>query len=152
MSDSADSSNNKRRPPPKKRPPQGGRAARDGAYGASELRQQQVTAAQMGLTELNVEEVIQQEKLSAAVEIEQNMNDVKQTYQEFDALLKQQGQKLDQVEQNVDKSNERVTQGVGELQRANSLQKSSRKKMFCVIALLLIIIAVIVVIVLVVTK
>ena len=93
---------------------------------------------QIDMTELNLEENIQREKLEAVVQIEQDVNEIKSMYSEFNDHLEIQQPKLDVIETNVEKSTTRVEGGVVHLQQAQQSQKSSRKKTCCLLFLLLI--------------
>ena len=90
------------------------------------------------MNEMEVEENIQREKLEAVVQIEQDVNEIKSMYSEFNDHLEIQQPKLDVIETNVEKSTTRVEGGVVHLQQAQQSQKSSRKKTCCLLFLLLI--------------
>lgn len=112
-------------------------------------RQQQITKLQMA--ELHTEEQLQREKQQGAIEIAQDVTELKSIYQEFGSMLHEQQPALNQTETNVDQATKHVEKGVSELQSANKYQKSSRKKL-CALVIVLVVIVAIVVIVVVVLK
>ena len=95
---------------------------------------------------LDTEEALQRERLQGVVEIEGQMGELKSMYQDFNHMVNDQQQGLDNVEGNVDKSTKHVERGVQELKGASSVQKSSRKWM-CILLVILAVGAVIGVIV-----
>jgi len=104
---------------------------------------------QVDTSELDTENAIQTERLQGIIEIEQNANEVRAMYQEFQSHVEGQQGALTTAEKNIDKSQDHVERGVKDLKSANKLQKSSRKKMFILLGIVgLIIIIVIVVVVL----
>ena len=109
----------------------------EGSVTAMKRRMQQQGFRQIDVSELNTEENIQREKLAAVVQIEQDVNEVKSMFQEFDEHLNRQQIGINNIEKNVDNSVIKVEKGVQELKEANKLQKSGICHKWCIIAVLL---------------
>jgi t-SNARE complex subunit (syntaxin) len=119
-----------------------------GAHTSSGTRgdQQQVRVQeikQIDTSELATKEALENDKLRGAIEIENEMRDLKSTYQEFHDLVDHQQQGIDRASSNISEARVHVEKGVVELQEANRHQKASRKKM-CIIIVVLVAIAVVV--------
>jgi t-SNARE complex subunit (syntaxin) len=104
------------------------------------------------MNELATEEVLQQEKCRAAVEIEQEARELHSAYVEFNALTQEQQQGLDKMTSNLVKTERSMEKGIGQLQAASEHQKSSRKKLCILLVILAVAIAIIVIVVIVLKK
>lgn len=114
--------------------------------GGSRGDQQQVRVQeikQIDTSELATKEALENDKLRGAIEIENEMRELKSTYQEFHDLVDHQQQGIDRASNNISEARVHVEKGVVELQEANRHQKASRKKM-CIIIVVLVAIAVVV--------
>ena len=123
-------------------PSGGGGAA--GEFRVSELKR-------VDMSELATEEAIQAEKLQGVREIEQDMRELKTTYQEFNELVNTQQGGIDTMQKNVQQATVHVEKGVVELKEASNQQKQSRSKL-CIVLLLLVVVIVIIVVVVFVAK
>ncbi|CAM8924726.1 unnamed protein product [Rhodiola kirilowii] len=86
-----------------------------------------------------------QERHDAVREVEKKLLDLQQIFMDMAVLVEAQGDLLDNIESQVSNAVDHVQTGNTALQRAKSLQKSSRKWMCIGIFILLIIVAIIVV-------
>lgn len=89
-----------------------------------------------------------QERHDAVRELERKLLELQQIFLNMAVLVDSQGNMLDNIESQVSSAVDNVQSGNTALQRAKSLQKSSRKRMCIAILILLIIVAIIVVAVL----
>ncbi|KAL0928059.1 hypothetical protein M5K25_002295 [Dendrobium thyrsiflorum] len=80
-----------------------------------------------------------QERHDAVKEIEQKLLELHQIFMDMAVLVEAQGEMLDNIESQVANAVNHVQNGTEALQTAKSLQKKSRKCMFCAIILFLII-------------
>ncbi|CUG02121.1 QA-SNARE, putative [Bodo saltans] len=120
----------------------GGNAGGNGSRGdQQQVRVQEIK--QIDTSELATKEALENDKLRGAIEIENEMRDLKSTYQEFHDLVDHQQQGIDRASNNISEARVHVEKGVVELQEANRHQKASRKKM-CIIIVVLVAIAVVV--------
>ncbi|CAH8364199.1 unnamed protein product [Eruca vesicaria subsp. sativa] len=86
-----------------------------------------------------------QERHDAVRDLEKKLLDLQQIFMDMAVLVDAQGEMLDNIESQVSNAVDHVQSGNTALQRAKSLQKSSRKWMCIAIIILLIVVAVIVV-------
>ncbi|KAG2310023.1 hypothetical protein Bca4012_024542 [Brassica carinata] len=86
-----------------------------------------------------------QERHDAVRDLEKKLLDLQQIFLDMAVLVDAQGEMLDNIESQVSNAVDHVQSGNTALQRAKSLQKSSRKWMCIAIIILLIVVAVIVV-------
>ncbi|CAH8319653.1 unnamed protein product [Eruca vesicaria subsp. sativa] len=86
-----------------------------------------------------------QERHDAVRDLEKKLLDLQQIFMDMAVLVDAQGEMLDNIESQVSNLVDHVQSGNTALQRAKSLQKSSRKWMCIAIIILLIVVAVIVV-------
>lgn len=86
-----------------------------------------------------------QERHDAVRELERKLLDLQQIFMDMAVLVDAQGDMLDNIESQVSSAVDHVQSGNTALQRAKSLQKSSRKWMCIAILILLIIVVIIVV-------
>lgn len=112
-----------------------------GPRGDQQVRVQEIK--QIDTSELATKEALENDKLRGAVEIENEMRDLKSTYQEFHDLVDHQQQGIDRASNNISEARVHVEKGVVELQEANRHQKASRKKM-CIIIVVLIVVGLVV--------
>ena len=98
-----------------RRPPPGSRNA---AGRGGQQAQQQVVYRQVDVSDLNVEEDIQREKLKGATEIAEGLRDVQETFDEFGQLIKHQHAGLVAVEGNVERATRHVQRGTDLLRKA----------------------------------
>lgn len=89
-----------------------------------------------------------QERHDAVREVERKLLELQQIFMDMAVLVEAQGDMLDNIESQVSSAVDHVQSGNTALQKAKSLQKSSRKWMCIAIIILLIIVAVVVVTVL----
>lgn len=144
-----------RRPPPRSNNNNGdgssNRRQAPPTRGAGE-RQAAQAYQQVDITDLRVEEDIQNEKLKAAREIKEGLQDVKDVYDEFGRLVEHQQAGLNEMEKNVGSATVNMQKGQEQLQGAKKEQTRSRKCMCILIGLLVAIVAVIIIVVVVVMK
>jgi len=74
--------------------------------------------------------------------LEQSIKELHQLFLDMAILVESQGEMIDQIEYNVMQSVQYTKEGVKNLQKANKLQKSARKKMCCIIGILIVIVVV----------
>ncbi|XP_073157818.1 syntaxin-132-like [Henckelia pumila] len=86
-----------------------------------------------------------QERHDAVIELERKLLDLQQVFLDMAVLVDSQGDMLDNIESQVSSAVDHVQSGNTALQKAKSLQKSSRKWMCIAILILLIMVAIIVV-------
>lgn len=75
--------------------------------------------------------------------MERKLHELHQIFLDMAVLVESQGEMLDNIEAHVNKSVDYVQSGIGALQDAKKLQKSSRFYMCCGIIIFLIILAVV---------
>jgi syntaxin 7 len=122
---------------------QGAGASSGGAGGGQQQQVRIQEIKQIDTSELATKEALENDKLRGTLDIENEMRDLKSTYQEFNDLVTHQQTGIDRASGNISEARVHVEKGVVELQEANRHQKSSRKKM-CLIIVVLIIAGVIV--------
>lgn len=144
-----------------RRPPQrggnasnaeGGRRQAPPAQGRGEKQQALMQYQSYDVSDLHVEEDIQNEKLKAANEIKEGLQDVRDVYDEFGRLVEHQQQGLNTMEQNVGSAVVHMQKGQEQLKGAKKEQTRSRKCMCILIGILVAVAAVIVIVVVVVMK
>ncbi|KAK9079245.1 hypothetical protein SSX86_000915 [Deinandra increscens subsp. villosa] len=89
-----------------------------------------------------------QERHDAVIEVERKLLDLQQIFQDLAILVDAQGEMLDNIETHVSNAVDHVQSGNKTLQKAKSLQKSTRKWTCVSIIVLLIVIAIVLVVVL----
>eukprot|EP00298_Acanthocystis_sp_HF-20_P010606 c18941_g1_i1.p1 GENE.c18941_g1_i1~~c18941_g1_i1.p1 ORF type:complete len:293 (-),score=85.82 c18941_g1_i1:163-1041(-) len=87
-----------------------------------------------------------QEKKDDILKIEQQLEYIRALFHDLHTLIESQGEMIDSIEQNIDKTMVATTKGVQELRKATSYQKKSRKKMCCIGIIMMIILIVLVVV------
>ena len=97
------------------------------------------------------EEGIAREQHQEAAKVAEDVQVVKDLFQENRNIIVQGQPALDQTEGNVDQAGQHVEKGRQELSKANEHQKASRKRM-CMLVFLLVVVIAVVVIVIIVTK
>eukprot|EP00741_Cyanophora_paradoxa_P008756 tig00000140_g8477.t1 len=84
-----------------------------------------------------------QERHRDIVRLEKNIEELSQLFKDMAVLVESQGELLDVIEANVNKSAAYTAKGVSELHQARKYQISSHKKLCCIIVCLLIVIVVV---------
>lgn len=102
--------------------------------------QEQESAQQLMLHEQELEQA--KEREARILQIEEDMLNVNEIFQDLAALVHDQGEAIDSIESHVEHAALHVEEGNKQLVRAKSYQKSARKKM-CIIAVVVIVIAII---------
>ncbi|ORY16841.1 t-SNARE [Neocallimastix californiae] len=88
-----------------------------------------------------------QERHQEIIKIEQTVMELQQLFIDMQVLVKEQGEVINQIENNVQDANKNTEQGVEELKTAVVYQKKARKKLVILILLILIIIIIILVVI-----
>lgn len=83
------------------------------------------------------------------LEIEEDIRDIHQTFREMNLLVKHQQVGFDLIENNVDRTVIHISEGVNNLEKANTYDKKNRN-LICIIMLIILILAVVLAVVLVV--
>lgn len=109
--------------------------------------QEKMLIHEVDVSELATQEALQREKYIAAREIEEGARDIKECFDEFSTLVSHQQQGIDTATKNVEVSVTNVQAGTEQLKQAQEHQKSSRKRLCCIIGILVLVIAAIVIVV-----
>ncbi|EPY30384.1 syntaxin 7 [Strigomonas culicis] len=128
-------------------PAEGGGQLRMGGAGLREqtqIREQDIRP--IDLSEFHTEEVIQREKLKNAREIENDVTDLKSTYQEFNSLVNQQQTGIDFISTNIAESQGLIERGHIQIQSSSRSQKSFRK-VGCIVGVIIVVVVILVIIV-----
>ena len=143
-----------RRAPPRSNNAAGGTSRQNvpRAANASAAGPQTSLMQSYDVSDLGVEEDIQNEKLRAANEIKEGLQDVRDVYDEFGRLVEHQQQGLNEMEKNVGSAVVNMQKGQEQLKGAKKEQTRSRKCMCILIGILVAVAAVIVIVVVVVMK
>ncbi|KAL4224505.1 Syntaxin-7 [Mactra antiquata] len=80
-------------------------------------------------------------------ELEGDILDVNEIFRDLGAMIYDQGEQIDTIEQNVEQAYTHVEEGRQQLSKASTYQKKSRKKLCCLVVILLVIAAIITLIV-----
>lgn len=83
------------------------------------------------------------------MKLEESLNELAQLFQDFAILVQVQQGSLDLIEQHVDNAAKDIEKGTNELGKALDHQKSSRKKMFCILGLVFVLLGILLVVILV---
>jgi chromosome segregation ATPase len=113
--------------------------------GGAQVRMQDFK--QVDMSELHTEDQLQADKLKGILEVESDLNELHSMYRELNTQVVDQQEGLDKTEHHIDQSVKKVEKGVGELKKANKMQKSARWKMCVLIGVILLIIGVVVIII-----
>jgi syntaxin 1B/2/3 len=80
------------------------------------------------------------------MEIEKNIVELHQLFMDMSLLVDQQGEKVNNIEQNVQSSANNTEKAVTELKASVELQKSARKKKWCMVIFCLVLIIILVIV------
>jgi t-SNARE complex subunit (syntaxin) len=83
------------------------------------------------------------------MKLEESLNELAQLFQDFAILVQSQQKSLDLIEYHVDNAVMDVENGVKNLDKALDHQKSSRKKMCCILGLVFVLLGILLVVILV---
>lgn len=92
--------------------------------------------------ELDIQALEYQEE--AIRQLESDISDVNQIFKDLGALVHEQGEIVDSIEANVEKSEIFVSEGTNELRHASEYQSKARRKKFILFLLLAVVLAVII--------
>ena len=95
---------------------------------------------------LSAEEEYQKQRLSDIEDVQQASAEVQALFRDFKTMTDSQQEGIDAVEKNIDKSEDHVVKGTGELKKANAAQKCSRKIMCAGICIVVVIVAIVIIV------
>jgi t-SNARE complex subunit (syntaxin) len=82
------------------------------------------------------------ERQQGIQQIERNVTELSDMFQDLQMLVAQQQESLDTIESNIQATKDETDRGLGELQEAEKLQRSARKRQCCILFIVLTILAV----------
>ncbi|XP_071453483.1 syntaxin-12-like isoform X1 [Hetaerina americana] len=95
--------------------------------------------------ELDLQALEEQEE--AIMQLESDISDVNQIFKDLGAMVHEQGEIVDSIEANVEKTEVFVSEGTGELRQASTLQSKVRKKKLFLLIVMLVVLAIIITII-----
>jgi len=125
-------------------PARGYEAAEQDARARYQQQQEQTVV----LAETALNEQIMRERNAAIREVETDILEVNEIFQDLAVMVHEQGLQVDNIESNVSTSAVAVEEGVGHLEKADEYQQKARKRCLIIAIIVTVVIAVLVVIIL----
>eukprot|EP00735_Rhodelphis_limneticus_P011518 TRINITY_DN4628_c0_g1::TRINITY_DN4628_c0_g1_i1::g.19574::m.19574 TRINITY_DN4628_c0_g1::TRINITY_DN4628_c0_g1_i1::g.19574 ORF type:complete len:255 (-),score=58.55,sp/Q86Y82/STX12_HUMAN/26.53/5e-22,Syntaxin_2/PF14523.1/8.4e-16,Syntaxin_2/PF14523.1/2e+02,SNARE/PF05739.14/1.4e+03,SNARE/PF05739.14/9.4e-14,TBPIP/PF07106.8/0.62,TBPIP/PF07106.8/0.0027,Talin_middle/PF09141.5/3.7,Talin_middle/PF09141.5/1.7,Syntaxin/PF00804.20/0.012,Syntaxin/PF00804.20/2.5e+02,ADIP/PF11559.3/7.7e+02,ADIP/PF11559.3/0.026,DU len=95
------------------------------------------------LLEVPVDAAVLEERNAGIKQIESDLVDLHQTFQDLATMVNEQQKDLDLIEENVSKTDAQVESGVTDLDKGAKYQVQARKKMCCIAVILIVIIIIV---------
>ncbi|KAL0280408.1 UNVERIFIED_CONTAM: hypothetical protein PYX00_001703 [Menopon gallinae] len=111
---------------------------------------QQIQSQQMLQDEMNVKAL--EDRMKSINELETNIKDINEIFKKLGCMVHEQGEILESIEANVDRTCVQITEGAQQLRIASEHQTKLRKKKFCLLMILLAVLLVIIIIIIVETN
>jgi len=118
--------------------------------GLLEDHARQTFAQQQVMRDLEFEQTLIAEREERIRQLEENILDVNQIFRDLGTMVHEQGEVINTIEANIDRTSHNVESGTAQLTKAAQLQKQYRTKICC-FALIIAVIAIVLVVVLVIS-